>query len=549
MSSSHLAEQAALEPPRNYLNAELGIRSWLFTRDHKRIGVMFLLLVTIGFFVGGVFALLLRIELLSPHKDIVDAMDYNRLFTLHGVAMIFLFLIPAIPSAFGNFVLPLMIGARDLAFPRLNLASLYLYVVGAALALWGMINGGTDTGWTFYPPYSTTTPTQVVPVVLGGFILGVSSILTGLNFIVTIHTLRAKGMRWLQMPLFVWAIYGTSWIQLIATPVLGLALLLVAIEHAFGFGLFDPARGGDPLLFQHLFWFYSHPAVYIMVLPAMGVISETVCCYARKNIFGYKAIAFSSLGIAFVGFFVWGHHMFVSGQSIFASGIFSVLSMMVGVFTAIKVFNWTFTLYKGAIAFRTPFIYICGFLYFLVFGGMTGVAVAAPSLDVHWHDTYFIVAHFHFIMVGASIMAFLAGLHYWFPKMFGKVYHEGWALAAASLIILGFNATFIPQFLLGNMGMPRRYYTYPERYQALNVLSTGGASILGFGFLIILIYLVHALIWGKRSGANPWGSRGYEWKTASPPPQHNFVETPTYPFHPHDYTYDEYPYRSEPEHV
>lgn len=549
MSSSLPVEDIPTETKLNYLTAERGIRSWLLTRDHKRIGVMFLALVTLGFFIGGVFALLLRIELLSPHKDIVDAMDYNRLFTLHGVAMIFLFLIPAIPAAFGNFMIPLMIGARDLAFPRVNLASLYLYILGASIAIWGMINGGTDTGWTFYPPYSTTTPTQVVPVIVGAFILGMSSILTGLNFIVTIHTLRAKGLRWLRLPLFVWAIYGTSCIQLIATPVLGLTLLLIAIEHAFGFGIFDPTRGGDPILFQHLFWFYSHPAVYIMVLPAMGVISETVCCYARKNIFGYRAIAYSSFGIAFVGFFVWGHHMFVSGQSIFASGIFSVLSMMVGVFTAIKVFNWTFTLYKGAIAFRTPFIYICGFLYFLVFGGMTGVAVATASLDVHWHDTYFVVAHFHFIMVGASIMAFLAALHYWLPKMFGRVYHEGWGLVAASLIILGFNATFIPQFLLGNMGMPRRYYTYPERYQALNVLSTAGSSILAFGFIIIAIYLYHALRWGKPSGHNPWGSRGYEWKVASPPTKYNFEEPPTYPHPPHDYTYDEFPYRSEPENV
>jgi cytochrome c oxidase subunit 1 len=366
--------------------------------------------------------------------------------------------------------------------------------------------------------------------------LGFSTILTGLNFIVTVHTMRGPGLTWMRLPLFVWAIYGTSIIQVLATPVLGLVLLLVAVEHAFNFGLFDPARGGDPILYQHLFWFYSHPAVYIMVLPGMGVISETVACFARKNIFGYKAVAYSSLGIAFVGFFTWGHHMFVAGQSTFDSGAFAVLSMFVAIFTSIKVFTWVGTLYKGAIAFKTPFAYICGFLYFLVFGGMTGIAVATIALDVHWHDTYFVVAHFHFIMVGASLMAFLTALHYWFPKMFGRCYPEGWGLVSASLIILGFNATFIPQFLLGNMGMPRRYYNYPERFQTLHVMSSAGATLLFFGFVIIFIYLVLSLKYGKVAGPNPWGSRGFEWNTPSPPPTHNFEKTPVFTGQPHDYS-------------
>jgi cytochrome c oxidase subunit 1 len=408
-------------------------------------------------------------------------------------------------------------------------------VSGAILAIWAMVQGGADTGWTFYTPYSSTTATQVFPVLLGVFILGFSSILTGLNFIVTVHTLRAPGLNWMRLPLFVWGIYGTSIIQVLATPVLSITVLVVGVERVGGFGLFDPARGGDPVLFQHMFWFYSHPAVYIMILPAMGVISETVCAFSRKNPFGYKAIAMSSLGIAFVGFFTWGHHMFVAGQSTFNAGAFGILSMFVGVFTAIKVFNWVGTMYRGAISFRTPFAYICGFLYFIVFGGMTGVALATTSLDIHWHDTYFVVAHFHFIMVGASVMAFLAALHYWFPKMFGKTYPEGWGLVAASLIILGFNATFIPQFLLGNFGMPRRYYQYPEHFQALNVASTAGATLLGFGFLIILIYLAIALKWGSRSESNPWRSKGFEWLTASPPPTHNFDEIPTITQMPHDY--------------
>ena len=522
-------------PAVNYLNADRGVWSWLTTIDHKRIGVMYLVSVLIAFLLGGIFAMALRLELLTPGPTIMGANTYNRMFTLHGVSMIFLFMIPAIPGVFGNFMLPLMLGAKDVAFPKLNLLSLYLYWTGATLALAGMIMGGTDTGWTFYAPYSTTTPMTLFPVLLGVFILGFSSILTGLNFIVTIHTLRAPGMGWMRLQLFVWAIYATSIIQVLATPVIGLTVMLVGIEKVGHFGLFDPSRGGDPVLFQHMFWFYSHPAVYIMVLPSMGVISEAIAAFARKNVFGYKMIAYSSLGIAFVGFFAWGHHMFVSGQSSLDNGAFAAISMLVGVFTAIKVFNWVATLYKGSIAVKTPLIYICGFLFFVVFGGMTGIAVATVSLDVHWHDTYFVIAHFHFIMVGAVIMAFLIALHYWFPKMFGRMYHEGWGMVAASLIVLGFNATFIPQFLLGNAGMPRRYYIYPERYQALNVASTAGASLLAFGFVIILIYLIYALVRGPIAGDNPWDSRGYEWMTTSPPPKHNFEVTPIITQDSHSY--------------
>jgi cytochrome c oxidase subunit I len=519
----------------SYLTADSGVWSWLATRDHKRIGVMFLALATTFFAVGGFFAMLIRLKLLTPGNALMDPMTYNRVFTLHGVVMIFLFMIPAIPSGFGNFMIPLMIGARDVAFPRLNLLSLYLYVAGALVALYGMIHGGADTGWTFYAPYSTTTTTKVVPVLLGAFILGFSSILTGLNFIVTIHTLRAPGLGWMRLPLFVWGTYATSIIQILATPVLGITLLLIAFEHAFGWGVFDPARGGDPLLLQHLFWFYSHPAVYIMVLPAMAVVSEVVCSCARKAIFGYKAVAYSSLGIAFVGFFTWGHHLFTSGESTFDAGVFGVLSMFVGIFTAIKVFNWTATLYKGSIQFNAQFLYFCGFLFFLVFGGMTGIALATVALDVHWQDTYFVVAHFHFIMVGGTMMAFLAALHYWWPKLFGRLYSEGWAMVAAFLVIFGFNATFIPQFLLGNMGMPRRYYAYPARFQMLNVASTAGASLLAIGFLMILVYLVVSLRAGRVAGANPWGSGGFEWNTPSPPPKHNFEVTPVFTHGPHEY--------------
>jgi cytochrome c oxidase subunit 1 len=509
-------------PGASYLTEERGLRSWLLTRDHKRIAILFFLGTTLALVLGGIFALVLRLELLSPGRDFLGALDYNRLFTHHGVVMVFLFLVPSIPTVFGNFALPIMLGAQDVAFPRLNLASFYVYAVGAAVVLTALLAGGVDSGWTFYAPYSTSSPTSVGLAATGIFIVGISSILTGLNFIVTAHTLRARGMRWLGMPLFVWAIYATAIIQVLATPVLGMSLLLVAVDHAWSLGIFDPALGGDPVLFQHLFWFYSHPAVYIMILPAMGVISEVVCTFSHNRPASYRAIAYSSLGIAFVGFLTWGHHMFVSGMSVLDSGIFGVLSMFVAIFSAIKVFTWTATLRHGRIRFSTPMLYFFGFMFLFVFGGMTGVAVATSSLDLHWHDTYFVVAHFHFIMVGGSLTAFLAAVHYWFPKMFGRMYSEKWGLIGASMVILGFIFTFTPQFLLGNAGMPRRYYSYPPEYQWLNVLSTAGASILALGLFVTLGYLLYALVRGPRAEANPWGSRGYEWLTASPPPGHNF---------------------------
>ncbi|MCY1083465.1 cbb3-type cytochrome c oxidase subunit I [Archangium lansingense] len=529
------------QPEVTYLNHETTVGSWLLTRDHKRIGVMFLVLVILALLLGGVFAMVLRIELLTPGPTIISAMTYNRMFTLHGVTMVWLFMIPAIPSAFGNFVLPIMLGAKDVAFPRLNLASVYIYVAGAALTLFGMLWSGADTGWTFYTPYSTTSPTAVTPILMGVFVIGFSTIITGLNFITTVHTLRAPGMHWSRIPLFVWALYGTSVIQVVATPVLGMVLLLVFFERVLGVGIFDPSRGGDPVLFQHMFWFYSHPAVYIMVLPAMGVITEVVCAFSRKNIFGYKMIAVSTFGIAFVGFFSWGHHMFVSGQSTFGSGFFGVLSMLVAIFTAIKIFNWVATMYGGSIDLRVPLLYVLGFIFLLIFGGMTGVAVATTSLDVHWHDTYFIVAHFHYIMVGAVLMAFLAALHYWWPKMFGRVYPERWSFLSAITIIFGFIVTFLPQFLLGNLGMPRRYYQYPAEMQWLHVLSTAGASLLAFGFGLIAIYLLWSLRYGPESTPNPWGSRGYEWHSGSPPAPHNFTQAPRFEREVHDYTVPEAP--------
>jgi cytochrome c oxidase subunit 1 len=525
--------------PADYLNGARGVMSWLNTRDHKRIGIMFYVVVLLMLLVGGLFALALRTELITPERTVMDAMTYNRMFTLHGVTMVWMFLIPSIPNVFGNFVLPIQLGAKDLAFPRLNLASFYVYLAGIVITMAGMVAGGTDTGWTFYTPYSDSSPTRVVPVVIGVFVLGVSSIFTGINFIATTHMMRARGMTWGRMPLFVWAIYATSIIMVLATPVLGLALGLVAVDHGLHLGIFNPALGGDPVLFQHLFWFYSHPAVYIMILPAMGVISEVVPTFAHRRPSSYGAIAIASLGIAFVGFLTWGHHMFVAGISELDAGVFGILSMFVAIFSAIKVFTWVATFYKGSIHFNTPVLYFFGFLFLFVFGGMTGVAVATQSLDVHWHDTYFVVAHFHFIMVGGSTTAFLAAAHYWFPKMFGKVYSERVGLLAATAVLLGFILTFLPQFLLGNLGMPRRYYSYPERFQWLHVLSTGGAFLLAGAILLALGNLVIALKWGARAPANPWSSRSFEWLTRSPPPPHNFERTPRLDFSPYDYTISE----------
>lgn len=510
----------------HYLNHGRGVWSWLSTLDHKRIGIMYLVSILAAFLLGGVFALLIRTELLTPQQTIMKADTYNQMFTLHGAVMIFLFIIPGIPAALGNFVLPLMLGAKDVAFPRLNLASYYLWVTGALFALISMITGAVDTGWTFYTPYSTTTSTSVISMVFGAFILGFSSIFTGLNFVVTIHKMRPPGMSWFKMPLFLWGLYGTAIIQILATPVLGITLLLIIAERVLGVGIFDPALGGDPVLFQHFFWFYSHPAVYIMILPAMGVISELMSTFSRKRIFGYTAIAGSSIAIAVISFLVWGHHMFVSGQSNLAGMIFSFLTFLVAIPSAIKVFNWTATMYKGSVWLATPMLYALSFLFLFGIGGLTGLFLGALATDVHLHDTYFVVAHFHYVMFGGTVMGFLGGLHYWWPKMFGRMYSERWGRIAALLIFVGFNVTFFAQFVMGSQGMPRRYYNYLPEFTPYHVISTVGSYLLGFGFLIVMVYLIHSLVKGQPAPANPWGGATLEWQTSSPPPHDNFSREP-----------------------
>jgi cytochrome c oxidase subunit 1 len=533
---STVIESPRARRPVDYLNVEDTWQSWLLTTDHKRIAILYLISITVFFFIGGIFAALMRLELMTPRGDLVNSDTYNKLFTMHGIIMIFFFLIPSIPAVLGNFLIPIMVGAKDLAFPKINLLSWYIYIIGGIFTLAAVLSGGVDTGWTFYPPFSSTySTTYVMATAIGVFITGFSSILTGLNFVATIHKMRAPGMTWSRLPLFVWSNYATSLIQILGTPVLAISIVLLAAERVAHVGIFDPTIGGDPILFQHLFWFYSHPAVYIMILPGMGVISEIVTCFSRKRVFGYAFVAFASISIAVIGFLVWGHHMFVTGQSMYAGMYFSLLSFLVAVPSAIKVFNWTATMYRGSISFDTPMLYAFGFIGLFTIGGLTGLFLATLAVDVHVTDTYFVVAHFHYVMVGGMVMAYLGGIHMWWPKISGRMYPEGWAKFAALVTFVGFNLTFFPQFILGYEGMPRRYHAYPAEFQVLNVLSSAGATILALGYIIPLIYFIWSLKYGERAPANPWGGVGLEWTIPSPPPTENFEQTPVVTWEAYQY--------------
>jgi cytochrome c oxidase subunit I len=522
----------------NYLTAGTSIRSWLLSTDHKRIALLYAAGITFFFFLGGAAAVLIRASLVTPHSTLLTADEYNRTFTLHGIVMIWFFLVPSIPTTLGNFLLPLMIGAKEVAFPKLNLFSWYLFIAGGLFTVVMLLSGGVDTGWTFYTPFSTLYSNgHVLLAAAGIFVVGFSSIATGVNFIATVHLLRAPGMTWMRLPLFVWAMYATSFVMVLATPVLAMSFLLIFAERAFGLPIFDPRAGGDPILFQHLFWFYSHPAVYIMILPAMGVISEVIACEARRRVFGYDFMVYAMIMIAIVGFMVWGHHMFVSGESAFANVVFSFLSFIVAVPSAIKTFNWTGTLYRGQIRFSTPMLYALGFLGLFTVGGLTGLFLASVPVDIHLTDTYFVVAHFHYIMVGGAVSAFFAGLHFWWPKITGRMYSEPLAKFAAISMFFGFNFTFFPQFILGYLGMPRRYHEYPPEFQPWHVMSSTGAVVLAFAYLWPLVYLGYSLVKGPRAPDNPHDATGLEWQTRSPPPPENFdtpitVANPPYEYHP-----------------
>jgi cytochrome c oxidase subunit 1 len=529
--SSHAAEA------RGYFGEGWGVAAWFATSDHKRVAWLYLATLLMFFALGGAMATIMRLDLATPAGDLVSDEIYNRIFTIHGIVMVWFFLVPSIPTTLGNFLLPLMIGARDLAFPRLNLASWYVFAFGSLFTLFAVLMGGIDTGWTFYTPLSTMFANGWVGAAAAGvFIVGFSSIMTGVNFIVTIHKLRAPGLTWFRLPIFVWTLYATSLILVLATPVLAALLLLLILDRVGGVGIFDPARGGDPLLFQHLFWFYSHPAVYIMILPGMGVVSEVIPCFARRPLFGYAAVALASMAIAVFGFLVWGHHMFVSGQSAYSGVVFSFLSYCVAIPSAIKVFNWTATLRKGEISFEAPMLYALGFLGLFTFGGLAGLFVAAVAVDVHLHDTYFVVAHFHYIMVGGMVTAMLGGVHFWWPKMTGRMYPQLLSQIAAAVIFVGFNLTFFPQFALGYLGMPRRYHAYPPEFAFWHELSSAGAVVLALGYVLPFLYLGWSLFRGAPAPANPWGATGLEWTTASPPPPHNFRETPIVTRPAYDYS-------------
>jgi cytochrome c oxidase subunit 1 len=530
--------QGAYQIPReHYLNVDHGWKSWLFTLDHKRIAILYLVSITAAFIVGGLGALMVRMNLIHPQGAILEPQTYNRMMSMHGIVMIFFFLIPSIPAVIGNFLVPMMIGAKDLAFPKINLLSWYVYIVGLLIGLAALIFGGVDTGWTFYAPLSTQYAYGNVALVLvGGFMAGMSSILTGLNFIVTIHKMRAPGLTWFRLPLFIWAHYATSLIQILGTPVLAITLLALLVERCFQVGIFDPKLGGDPVLMQHMFWFYSHPAVYIMVVPGMGVVSEIIACFSRKPVFGYRFVAFSSLAIAIIGFLVWGHHMYTTNQSPYAGMVFSLLSFVVAIPSAIKVFNWTATLHKGSIRLDTPMLYGLGFIGLFTIGGVTGLPLAAMASDLHLQDTYFVVAHFHYVMVGGQVTAYLGALHFWWPKMTGRMYPEAWGRAAAVILFVGFNLTFFPQFILGYEGMPRRYATYAPEYQILNILSSAGGGIMGLGYLLPMIYLPWSLKKGAVAGPNPFRATGLEWAMQSPPPTFNFDRIPIVTHGPYLYS-------------
>ncbi|MFN9435546.1 MAG: cbb3-type cytochrome c oxidase subunit I [Planctomycetota bacterium] len=521
--------QAAEYPAHHYLNHTKGFLSWAMTLDHKRIGVMYMVGVLASFALGGMFALMIRIHLWNFKDGWLSNQTYNQVFTLHGAIMVFLFIIPSIPAALGNFLLPIMLGTKDVAFPRLNLMSFYLWVSGLVLFLLALSVTGLDTGWTFYTPYSIETQKggAVLAATMGVFVLGFSSIFTGLNFIVTINTMRPPGMTWFRMPLFLWATYATAIIQVLATPVLGITVLLLAAERVLGIGIFDPKLNGDPVTFQHFFWFYSHPAVYIMILPAMGIISELMSVHCHKGIFGYRMIAYSSIAIALFGFLVWGHHMFTSGMADVTTIVFSALTFTVSIPSAIKVFNWLGTMYQGTVSLNTPMLYALAFIFLFTIGGLTGLPLGALSTDMHLHDTYVVVAHFHYVMMGGTLVAFLGGLFHWWPKMTGKMFNDGVGMISAAIVFVGFNLTFLPQFVLGTRGMPRRYATYVEEFQDLHRLSTIGSLILGFGLVVAGLVLLHSLFYGKRAPKNPWGGATLEWECSSPPPHDNFASAPT----------------------
>jgi cytochrome c oxidase subunit 1 len=539
MSAVKPSQVSHVKERTNYLNVSHTISSWLLTGDHKRIAVLYLISISLFFLLGGVAASLVRLELTSPSGVLLESETYNKMFSAHGIVMVFFFLVPSIPATLGNFLLPIMVGARDLAFPRLNLLSWYLYVIGGAFVLLAFCMGGVDTGWTFYTPFSSLySKTQVTLAIVGIFIAGFSSIATGLNFIVTVHKMRAPGMTWDRLPLFVWSMYATSLVIVLGTPVVAITLLLVVLERVFHIGVFSPELGGDPVLFQHMFWFYSHPAVYIMILPSMGVISELMAAFSQKRVFGYHFVGYSSLAIAALGFIVWGHHMFVSSQSMYQGIVFSLVSFLVAVPSAIKVFNWTATMYKGNVKLQTPMLYALGFMGLFVIGGLTGLYLASIATDVHLTGTYFVVAHFHYVMVGGALSGYLGGLHFWWPKMFGRMYPEFWGKIAAIITFVGFNLTFLPQFILGYLGMPRRYHYYyfaPE-YTPYHIMSSAGASILAVGLLMPAVYLMWSLKYGEPAGKNPWHAVGLEWTTQSPPPTLNFDEAPVVTWEAYEYS-------------
>jgi cytochrome c oxidase subunit I len=506
------------------------VTGWLTTVDHKRIGVLYIVSAFFFFFAAGVMALLMRLQLAQADSDLITRNDYNQLFTIHGTAMIFLFVVPIL-AGFGNYLVPLMIGARDMAFPRLNAMSYWLFLLGGIVILGSFLvdGGAASSGWTAYTPLSTeefSPGTGQDLWILGLHLTSLSSLAGAINFIVTIHNMRTPGMTWMRIPLFVWAIEAFSVLLLLVLPTISAAVTLLLLDRQAGTSFFTGDNGA--LLWQHMFWFFGHPEVYIMVLPAMGILSEVIPVFSRKPIFGYKAIAFSTIGIAFASMLVWAHHMFTVGMPDALQAWFMITSFSVAVPTAIKIFNWLATLWRGHLWFRAPLLFCLGFIGLFTMGGLSGIMLATFPVDYQAHDTYYVVAHFHYVLFGGTVFGIFAGTYYWFPKITGRMYEERLALTHFWLMFIGFNAAFLPQHMLGLMGMQRRIYTYDREglFEWYNLVSSLGAFLMGIAILVFIWNMTTSWRNGTRVGSDPWGADTLEWYATSPPAPHNFDRVP-----------------------
>ncbi len=512
------------------------VRKYVFSLDHKIIGIQYIITAFVFFVLAGCLAEIIRIQLMHANGGFVTANTYDEVYSIHGSAMVWLVIIPMLTGGFGNFVMPVQLGARDVAFPWLNMISFWLFPVAGLMLFSSFLMGAPVAGWTEYPPMSLQGGAGTSMWCAAIFLVGVSSTLTGINFLVTILKMRAPGMTFTRMPLFCWGQLATAPLLMIATTALAAALAALFMERQFGVPFYDPTKGGSPVLWQHMFWFYSHPAVYIMILPAFGIMSEVISVFSRKPVFGYRMIAFSSAAIALAGFMVWAHHMFTSGIAPYMQLPFMVLTFAIAVPTGIKIFSWLATMWGGKIHLTTSMLFALGFLVLFTFGGISGVFLAAIPFDLHVHGTYFIPAHLHFVLVGGSLMGIFSGMYYWFPKMTGRYLSEFWGRVHFALFVIGFLGTFLPMHWLGAEGMPRRVASYDPQFQWVNQLESIFSFIMTAAILIFFVNMLYCIRNGKKAGHNPWGARTLEWQIPSPPPYYNFKHIPSVFGLPYDFT-------------